>query len=251
MTHGAVHPSLGHPTRWPSILLSPNRRSAQAMRRAALKYLGAALPISSMRETEGERHEEDHLDRRFCAACSMRELSDDVSVGTAADETSADDTSSAVPMLASEPTRRARSRVPTTRSWSSDFSDMPPKCIELLGTFLKKIEPTVSEIDWDKATLAEFEAFGDQFKTESDVVRCRDRRGWLRQVQPRRGPTRSSSSRWPRWPQPRRPARSASSSSSARCRPARPTSRSDFRRIAPARSRRSSRSWPRAERCRI
>ncbi len=46
---------------------------------------------------------------------------------------------------------------------------MPPKCIELLTTFLKKIEPTVSEIDWDTATLGDFESFGDQFKTESDA----------------------------------------------------------------------------------
>lgn len=50
-----------------------------------------------------------------------------------------------------------------------NFGDMPPKCIELLTTFLKKIEPTVSEIDWDKATLGDFETFGDQFKTESDA----------------------------------------------------------------------------------
>lgn len=49
-----------------------------------------------------------------------------------------------------------------------NFGDMPPKCIELLGTFLKKIEPTVSAINWDKATLAEFQAFGEQFKTDSD-----------------------------------------------------------------------------------
>jgi hypothetical protein len=50
-----------------------------------------------------------------------------------------------------------------------NFGDMPPKCIELLSTFLKKIEPTVSEIDWDKATLADFEAFSDSFQTESDA----------------------------------------------------------------------------------
>jgi len=50
-----------------------------------------------------------------------------------------------------------------------NFGDMPPKCIELLTTFLKKIEPTVSEIDWDTATLGDFESFGDQFKTESDA----------------------------------------------------------------------------------
>ena len=50
----------------------------------------------------------------------------------------------------------------------TNFGDMPPKCIELLGQFLKKIEPVVSKIDWDKATLADFDTFGEQFKTESD-----------------------------------------------------------------------------------
>ncbi len=50
-----------------------------------------------------------------------------------------------------------------------DFGDMPPQCIELLSAFLKKIEPTVSAIDWDNATLGDFEEFGDQFKTESDA----------------------------------------------------------------------------------
>ena len=50
-----------------------------------------------------------------------------------------------------------------------NFGDMPPQCIELLSTFLKKIEPTVSAIDWDTATLGDFEEFGEQFKTESDA----------------------------------------------------------------------------------
>lgn len=50
----------------------------------------------------------------------------------------------------------------------SDLSDMPPKCVELLGKFLKQIEPTVSKIDWDKATLADFESFSNSFKAESD-----------------------------------------------------------------------------------
>ena len=49
-----------------------------------------------------------------------------------------------------------------------NLGDMPPKCIELLSKFLKQIEPTVSKIDWEKATLADFEAFGNSFKSESD-----------------------------------------------------------------------------------
>jgi hypothetical protein len=49
-----------------------------------------------------------------------------------------------------------------------DFGDMPPKCIELLATFLKQIEPTVSAIDWEAMTLGEFEEFSTQFEQESD-----------------------------------------------------------------------------------
>jgi hypothetical protein len=49
-----------------------------------------------------------------------------------------------------------------------NFGDMPKPCIDLLAAFLKKIEPTVSKIDWDKATMAEFQAFGQQFQTEAD-----------------------------------------------------------------------------------
>lgn len=50
----------------------------------------------------------------------------------------------------------------------SDLGDMPPKCIDLFSKFLKKIEPTVSKIDWDKATLADFTAFGDTFQAETE-----------------------------------------------------------------------------------
>jgi len=49
-----------------------------------------------------------------------------------------------------------------------NFGDMPKECIDLLSTFLKKIEPTVSAIDWDKATYGEFQDFGKEFQTESD-----------------------------------------------------------------------------------
>ena len=51
----------------------------------------------------------------------------------------------------------------------ADIGDMPPQCIELLSKYLKTIEPTVSKVDWSKATLAELEALGTQFQTESDT----------------------------------------------------------------------------------
>jgi hypothetical protein len=49
-----------------------------------------------------------------------------------------------------------------------NFGDMPKECIDLLGAFLKKIEPTVSAIDWDKATYGDFQKFGEKFQPESD-----------------------------------------------------------------------------------
>jgi hypothetical protein len=51
----------------------------------------------------------------------------------------------------------------------NNFGDMPKECIDLLGAFLKKIEPTVSAINWDTATYGDFQAFGKEFQTESDA----------------------------------------------------------------------------------
>lgn len=48
-----------------------------------------------------------------------------------------------------------------------DFGDMPAECVDLLASFLRKIEPTVSSIDWDEATLADFEAFSEEFQADS------------------------------------------------------------------------------------
>jgi hypothetical protein len=50
-----------------------------------------------------------------------------------------------------------------------NFGDMPPQCIELLSSFLKAIEPTVSKVDWKTAKLSDFESLGTQFQTESDT----------------------------------------------------------------------------------
>lgn len=96
------------------------------------------------------------------AACGSS--GNDVSVGTGADDTSSPGTD--VSTSAADSTETSIEGSDDTIV-VSDFSDMPPKCIELLGEFLRKLEPTVSAIDWDKATLAEFEEIGNQFETDS------------------------------------------------------------------------------------
>ena len=49
-----------------------------------------------------------------------------------------------------------------------DFGDLPEECRNLFGDFLRDIEPTVSEIDWDNATMADFETLSTQLQTQSD-----------------------------------------------------------------------------------
>ena len=112
----------------------------------------------------------------------------EVSVGTAADETSAIDTSSASTDVSTSEADSTETSAEGSDDtiMVTDFSDMPPKCVELLGAFLRKLEPTVSAIDWDKATLAEFETISDSIRNRLVIIRDRTRRGWLRQVQPRR-----------------------------------------------------------------
>lgn len=59
----------------------------------------------------------------------------------------------------------------------SSLDDVPAVCRDLMSDFLKDIEPIVSPIDWDNATLAdfetisaEFEARADQFDTDSEAA---------------------------------------------------------------------------------
>ena len=96
--------------------------------------------------------------------------------GSTAKDTSVGADNTSAPANASAPTGSTVAGASTETSIAGatdtilvdNLGDMPPKCIELLGKFLKQIEPTVSKIDWDKATLADFEAFGNTFKAESD-----------------------------------------------------------------------------------
>ena len=68
----------------------------------------------------------------------------------------------------------------------SDFSDMPPKCIELLGTFLKKIEPTVSADRLGHGDARRIRGVREAVPGRIRLVRGRDDRSRLRQVQPQR-----------------------------------------------------------------
>ena len=96
------------------------------------------------------------------AACGSS--SDGGSKGTTGDQSSASSPSASATTPAGGTTAGPGDTISV-----SDFGDMPPQCISLLSTFLKQIEPTVSKVDWTKATLADFEALGQSFQSESDA----------------------------------------------------------------------------------
>lgn len=52
----------------------------------------------------------------------------------------------------------------------NDVSEMPAKCIELFGGFLKQIEPVVSKVDWKTATAKDLQSLDDGLgKQSSDL----------------------------------------------------------------------------------
>lgn len=50
----------------------------------------------------------------------------------------------------------------------SRIDDIPEVCRDLMAEFLRDIEPIVSPIDWDTATLTEFETISTEFEARAD-----------------------------------------------------------------------------------
>ena len=49
-----------------------------------------------------------------------------------------------------------------------DFDDLPQHCRDAFADFLQQIEPTVSDIDWDSATMADFETLTTDLQAQSE-----------------------------------------------------------------------------------
>lgn len=48
-----------------------------------------------------------------------------------------------------------------------DLSDLPDGCVELFVEFMTEIEPSVEDIDWESATLADLSAVGEEVQAAS------------------------------------------------------------------------------------
>jgi len=88
-----------------------------------------------------------------------------VSIGTTADSSATSPAGTSAPAASTAGSADATGDTISVET----FGDMPQQCIDLLAAFLKQIEPVASTIDWDTATLGDFEAFGNQFSAESQV----------------------------------------------------------------------------------
>lgn len=51
---------------------------------------------------------------------------------------------------------------------TSSIDDIPEVCRELMGEFLREIEPVVSQVDWSNATMADFEKVSEDFEPLAD-----------------------------------------------------------------------------------
>ncbi len=111
-----------------------------------------------------------------CGSDTTTESGDSASVATPSDDAGSDDGEDDSGDSASSPADDGDDSDGDMISVSS-LDDIPEVCRDLMSDFLKDIEPIVSPIDWDNATLADFEtisadfeARADQFDADSDAT---------------------------------------------------------------------------------
>ena len=97
-------------------------------------------------------------------------------VATDADESSGDESDDAAPPATEAPEAETDSDTDEQSDSDSDddpividdFGDIPGECIDLLGDFLREIEPDVGAVDWQTATLADLEPLDELIAEPSD-----------------------------------------------------------------------------------
>jgi hypothetical protein len=52
----------------------------------------------------------------------------------------------------------------------NSINDIPQKCVDLMGDFLKKIEPIVKDIDWKNAKISDMQGVSDQLDAETSSI---------------------------------------------------------------------------------
>ncbi len=122
------------------------------------------------------------------AACGGGD-DDEAATTTAAATTSPDTTTASTTATTPSTTASPSATSPSTSTTTADaptasttededddpaiitgLDELPRECVDALAEFLRAVEPVVSDIDWDTATLADFEAISGQLEEESSIL---------------------------------------------------------------------------------
>ena len=93
---------------------------------------------------------------------------DDTAAATA-DDGAAATADAAEETAAEEPTAEADDEAGETIT-VDDVGDIPQECIDMMGDYMEQLEPIVQDIDWESATMADFEAISEQLDTELSSI---------------------------------------------------------------------------------
>lgn len=106
-------------------------------------------------------------DTATTVAASNDDGADDAASEPAADDPTADD-AMADDAMADDGTADDGSGNDGGGATIRSINDIPKPCREAMADFLREIEPVVSGIDWENATMADFEDIGTEFQALSD-----------------------------------------------------------------------------------
>jgi hypothetical protein len=115
------------------------------------------------------------------AACgggddSTADATADAPTGSTADESTADESTADDATMTEEPSAGPGDDTSDADDDDGDvsgseirsISDVPPVCQDAMARFLRALEPIVSPIDWEGATMADFEQIALEFEAKSD-----------------------------------------------------------------------------------
>lgn len=148
-------------------VVSRSHRSSRSFRRAGAVAAVAALSLAAC----GGGDDDDEA-----AATTAASTSPDTTTATTATTTA---TTAPSPTTTSPVTSPATTMATSGETMTDDDDDrviisgldeLPQECVDAVAEFLRRIEPIVSDIDWDAATLTDFDSISDELEAESDIL---------------------------------------------------------------------------------
>lgn len=142
-------------------------RSSRSFRRIAAVVALGALGLAAC----GGGDDEDEAAATTAATTSPDTTAPSTTTGeTTTPSTAAPSTTTAPSPTTADAGDTADTSTDDDRVIISGLDELPQECVDALAEFLRRIEPIVSEIDWDVATLSDFDAISAQLEDEADIL---------------------------------------------------------------------------------